>query len=122
LSGLAGGAVDLEQSGDGHRAHCSFLQFFIGVHMPHSSSQAETFLGLPKLPARYASLVMPLILSVFMTFIVSMVSTLRGIGLTPDFFHVWLDSWGISWVVAYPTLLLVLPLVKRATLAVVRTA
>ncbi len=90
--------------------------------MPHSSSNTDTFLGIPKLPARYASLVMPLILSVFMTFIVSMVSTLRSIGLTPDFFHIWLGAWGISWVVAYPTLLLVLPMVKRATLAVVRTA
>jgi len=65
---------------------------------------------------------MPLILSILMTFIVSMVSTLRSIGFPPDFVHIWLGAWGISWVVAFPTLLLVLPLVRRATLAIVRAA
>jgi hypothetical protein len=32
----------------------------------------------------------------------------------------WLGSWGLSWLVAFPTLLLVLPLVRKATAAVVQ--
>ncbi|MBA2673961.1 DUF2798 domain-containing protein [Ramlibacter sp.] len=75
---------------------------------------------MTKLPPRFAGLVMPLFLSVIMTFVISMVSTLRGIGPAPDFLRVWLGAWGISWVVAFPTLLGVLPLVRRLTRAVVR--
>jgi hypothetical protein len=66
-----------------------------------------------KLPARYASVVMPLILSVLMTFVVSMISTLRSLGPTPAFFAAWPGAWGLSWLVAFPTLLAVLPLVRR---------
>ncbi|MFN3520800.1 MAG: DUF2798 domain-containing protein [Phenylobacterium sp.] len=66
-----------------------------------------------RLPARSAALVMPLILSVLMTFIVSAVSTFRSIGLSPHYPATWMGAWGMSWLVAYPALLLVLPLVRR---------
>jgi hypothetical protein len=76
--------------------------------------------GIPKLPARYASVVMPLVLSILMTFIVSAISTLRSVGLAPDFFELWISAWGLSWLVAFPALLAVLPLVRKITAAVVR--
>lgn len=66
-----------------------------------------------KLPARYAAILLPLVLSIIMTFIISGVSTLRGVGLTSDFLGLWMQAWGLSWVVAFPTLILVLPLVRR---------
>lgn len=53
---------------------------------------SRTFMGTPKLPARYAALVMPLLLSLLMTFVVSLISTLRSIGLAPDFLLVWLSA------------------------------
>ncbi len=76
----------------------------------------------PKLPARYAVVVLPLLLSLLMTSIVSFISTWNGIGFAPDFVGVWLGSWGLSWVVAFPTLLVVLPVVRRATAAIVNAA
>jgi hypothetical protein len=79
----------------------------------------RTVFGLRKLPGRFAGLVMPLFLSIFMTCIISLVSTLHGIGPAPGFVDVWLGAWRLSWVIAYPTLLLVLPLVRRATAVVV---
>jgi hypothetical protein len=90
--------------------------------MTIENPEQETFLGVRKLPARYASIVLPLLLSIFMTFLVSLVSTLRGIGLAPNMIQVWLEAWAISWVVAFPTLLVVLPIVRRATNAIVRAA
>ena len=45
--------------------------------------------------------------------------TLRSTGLSPGMLQMWLGSWALSWVVAFPTLLLVLPLVRRATAAIV---
>lgn len=62
---------------------------------------------------------MPLLLSVLMTFVVSAVTTLRSIGLAPGFLHIWLSAWALSWVIAFPTLLLALPLVRKATAALV---
>ncbi|GAB3491676.1 DUF2798 domain-containing protein [Curvibacter fontanus] len=82
----------------------------------------KNFLGLPKLPARAAVWVMPLLLSVLMTFIVSLISTLRSVGLTPELPRLWLGSWALSWLVAFPTLLFVLPLVRKATAAIVDVA
>jgi hypothetical protein len=66
-----------------------------------------------KLPAHYATLVMPLVLSILMTFIVSGISTFNSLGLVPGFSAMWMRAWAFSWVVAFPTLLVVLPLVRR---------
>jgi hypothetical protein len=78
-------------------------------------------LRLRKLPARYAGIVMPLILSIVMTSVISFISTVRSVGIPPDIVRLWLGAWALSWVVAFPTLLLVLPIVRRATAAVVDT-
>jgi hypothetical protein len=88
---------------------------------PSSESPARSPLGFAKLPARYATVVMPFFLSVIMTCVVSLISTLRGVGFDAGFFPLWLGSWALSWLVAFPTLLLVLPLVRRATAAFVRS-
>jgi hypothetical protein len=72
-----------------------------------------------KLPARYAELIRPFLLSIFMTCVVSLVSTLRGVGPVPDLFGIWLGAWVLSWAIAFPTMLLVMPLVRRATAALV---
>ena len=72
-----------------------------------------------KLPARYAAVVMPLVLSVLMTFVVSAISTLRSLGPTPAFVTTWPAAWAISWLVA--TLLAVLPLVRKIVAFAVET-
>ncbi|WP_371414433.1 DUF2798 domain-containing protein [Acidovorax sp. 1608163] len=64
---------------------------------------------------------MPLILSVLMTCVVSLISTLKSIGWGTTFFNVWPGAWMLSWLVAFPVLLLVLPIVRKLTAAVVRT-
>ncbi len=67
-----------------------------------------------KLPARYASIVMPFILSIMMTFIVSLIATAKNIGIThPDLATSWMMAWALSWVVAFPILLVILPIVRR---------
>ncbi|WP_230410200.1 DUF2798 domain-containing protein [Undibacterium rugosum] len=83
---------------------------------------SNTIFGLPKLPARYASLVMPFLLSILMTCVVSGVSTLRSLGWSSSFLHVWLSAWAISWMFAFPTLLIALPVVRKLTACLVRSA
>ena len=79
-------------------------------------------IAVRKLPARYAPVVMPLVLSVLMTFVVSMISTLRSLGPTQAFLATWPGAWALSWLVAFPTLLAVLPLVRRIVALVVTSA
>ncbi|XUM24863.1 DUF2798 domain-containing protein [Bradyrhizobium oligotrophicum S58] len=74
-----------------------------------------------KLPARYAAVIMPLTLSVLMTFVVSAIATLKSLGPTQAFIATWPAAWAISWLVAFPTLLAVLPLVRRIVALVVET-
>jgi hypothetical protein len=69
--------------------------------------------------SRYAAFVMPLMLSVLMTFVVSAISTLKSLGPTPAFLATWPTAWALSWLVAFPTLLVVLPLVRRIVARVV---
>jgi len=71
--------------------------------------------GIKKLPARYASVVVPLLLSIFMTGVVSLISTAKGFGLTHDLLTKWLGAWGLSWAIAFPTLFIVLPAVRKVT-------
>ena len=63
---------------------------------------------------------MPFFLSIIMTGVISMVSTLRSAGMAPGVVSLWLGSWGLSWVIAFPTLLVVLPLVRKVTFVFVQ--
>ena len=90
------------------------------AHTMHNmSTNQTTFFGLPKLPARYASLVLPFFLTCVMTCVVSGISTLRVAGLGPGVLGIWMVSWLMSWAVAYPTMVLVLPMVKKLVAALV---
>lgn len=76
-------------------------------------------IAVRKLPARYAPIVMPFVVSILMTAVVSVISTLRSLGATPAFLATWPGAWALSWLVAFPTLLMVLPLVRRIVACVV---
>jgi hypothetical protein len=75
-----------------------------------------------RLPARYATIVMPFVLSILMSLIVSGVSTLKSLGIGAAFVSTWPVAWFLSWLVAFPALLLVLPLVRRIVGLVVEPA
>ncbi|WP_417770008.1 DUF2798 domain-containing protein [Stappia sp.] len=66
-----------------------------------------------KLPPRYARLLMPLVLSVFMSALVSAVATVASVGPGAAFAAHWPGAWGMSWVAAFPALLLAMPLARR---------
>lgn len=74
-----------------------------------------------KLPAQYAAIILPLILSVLMTFIISGISTLKSLGPTPAFVATWPAAWALSWLIGFPALLVVLPLVRRIVALVVES-
>lgn len=72
-----------------------------------------------QIPVRYTWLVMPAVLALLMTFVVSGISTVRALGVSPDFVAKWMGAWVISYLVAYPTLLVVQPVVRRIIGAII---
>ena len=68
---------------------------------------------MKKLPPRWNMIALPFVLSIFMSAIISFVSTFRAVGYIDGLFIKWLGAWGLSWFVAFPALLLVLPIVRR---------
>ncbi|WP_134500986.1 DUF2798 domain-containing protein [Microvirga pakistanensis] len=83
--------------------------------------QISTTLRPRKLPARAQAVVFPMILSLLMSGIVSTIATLRAVGITPGVGARILEAWGMSYVIAFPTALLVMPLVRRIVAAIVET-
>ncbi len=68
---------------------------------------------MSKLPPRYNSVAMPLVLSMLMTIIVSGISTVNALGLTPGWTALWFKAWLLSWAVAFPVMVFVLPIARR---------
>ncbi|SOD95522.1 DUF2798 domain-containing protein [Caenispirillum bisanense] len=66
-----------------------------------------------KLPARAQVILTPMILSLLMSGVVSAVATLTATGLAPGVTGTILHAWGLSYVIACPTAIVVLPLVRR---------
>ncbi len=71
-------------------------------------------------PARFAQPLFGLILSGFMTFIITAIATWRVIGLSPAFVGDWLGSWITSWIVAFPIVLFVAPLTRKLVARLVK--
>jgi hypothetical protein len=77
---------------------------------------------LTRFPARYAAVLMPLVLSILMTFVVSGVATVQNLGLENQFVLNWMSAWALSWIIAFPTLLAALPVTRRIVRALVQPA
>ena len=65
------------------------------------------------IPARYAPVLFGLLLSGFMSLIVSGLSTARALGLVDGLLAAWMSNWLASWAMAFPVVLVVAPLVRR---------
>lgn len=73
----------------------------------------ERTVMIKKIPAKYVNLVMPLILSLFMTFIVSGIATFKNLGISYKSLYPWFSAWVTSFPIAFPVLLIVLPFVRK---------
>jgi len=73
-----------------------------------------------KLPKSAVHIATSFVLSIFMTGVISAISTVRNIGFDASFFEMWPSAWLLSWVIAFPTLVLVLPVVKRIISAITK--
>jgi len=86
--------------------------------MPMSASSLSAP-RIRKLPAKAHGIVFPLILSLLMSGIVSAVATLKAVGLDAGIVPRILQAWALSYVIAFPAALIVMPLVRRIVAAIV---
>jgi hypothetical protein len=70
---------------------------------------------MPRFPARAAPLVQGFFLTLIMTCIISGVSTFLALGVSWMALGAWPFAWVSSWIIAFPTVLVVMPLVRRIT-------
>ena len=49
------------------------------------------------------------------------ISVINSIGFNHQTLHAWLSSWGLAWLIGFPTVLLVLPLARKLALCLVKT-
>ncbi len=68
---------------------------------------------MQKLPPRHNAIAMPFVLSMLMTIVVSGISTLTVVGLKAGWHGLWYKAWLLSWAVAFPTMVFVLPIARR---------
>ena len=69
---------------------------------------------------KLAPILFGLLLSCFMTCIVSGIATLRVVGFASELPGLWFTSWMFSWVVAFPAVLVLAPMVRRFVASLVR--
>ncbi len=67
---------------------------------------------MQKLPPRHNAIAMPFVLSMLMTIVVSGISTLTVVGLKAGWHGLWYKAWLLSWAVAFPTMVFVLPIAR----------
>lgn len=67
----------------------------------------------PFIPQKFEHLAFGLLLSCFMSLLISGVATFLAAGLVPGFLGTWFTSWLSSWAIAFPSVLVVAPFVRR---------
>src|SRR6266487_4975077 len=66
-----------------------------------------------RLDPKYAPLLVPAIMAIAMSFVMSLVQTIARLGFTPNLASAWLTSFAIGAAVAIPTAILVAPRARR---------
>lgn len=72
-----------------------------------------------KLPAQSMRWLMPLILSGLMSATLSCINMLLSQGIYDGFFNAWFYRWILSWCIAYPLILVFVPLAQKFLMLIV---
>lgn len=59
------------------------------------------------------------IMVLIMTFVVTFVGTAKNLGFISDFIIQWLKAWGFAFIIALPTVMLIMPLIKKVTFKII---
>jgi hypothetical protein len=68
---------------------------------------------LMMIPARFTAVVFAFFMSLLMAFIMSGILTAVNLGVGAAFFAKWMHGFAVAWACAFPTVLVVSPVVRR---------
>lgn len=68
---------------------------------------------MKKLPPSALKFMFPLVLSMMMSGIISLVNMLRIIGFHDGLMVRWLMAWALSWMIAFPTVFVIMPIARK---------
>jgi hypothetical protein len=71
------------------------------------------------IPKRFTNLVFSLFMSFIMSGMMSCIVTFINVGAVENFLFIWLKAWSMAFIIAFPILLLLTPMVKRLVSLVV---
>ena len=71
------------------------------------------------IPHKYTPYVFSFFMALLMSCIMSLVITLFNVGIVQGIALIWLKAWGFAFVVAFPTVVLVAPLVRKLVALVI---
>lgn len=73
------------------------------------------------IPKKYSNYVFSFFMSLLMSSIMSLIISIFNVGMIDEIMSIWLKAWGFAFVVAFPTIIAITPLVRKSVLIVVAT-
>ena len=67
------------------------------------------------IPARFAAVLFPLVMTFFMAGVVSLLLTVVNLGVPAGFLVLWLANWALAWLFAFPAAMMAIPVARRIT-------
>lgn len=64
------------------------------------------------IPRKYEKYVFSFLMALVMSCIMSLVISIFNVGLVSNIVSIWLSAWGFGFVIAFPTVVIVSPLVR----------
>ena len=71
------------------------------------------------IPKKYSSYVFSFFMSLLMSSIMSLIISIFNVGMIDGITGVWLKAWAFAFIVAFPTIIAITPLVRKSVLIVV---
>lgn len=71
--------------------------------------------------AKYQKIVFSLLMALFMSGIMSFVISVFNVGLIENIFTIWIKAWSFAFIVAFPTIMLISPIVQKIVSRLIST-
>jgi len=71
--------------------------------------------------AKYQKIAFSLIMALFMSGIMSFVISVFNVGLIENIFTIWIKAWSFAFIVAFPTIMLISPIVQKIVSRLIST-
>ncbi len=69
---------------------------------------------------KYEFYIFTFLMTMFMSFIISGVLVFVNLGFINNFYIFWLNGWGKAWLVAFPSAVIIIPLLRKVMIKIIK--